>query len=70
MKVSLLLSTPDEREMLLGREFRDINVLSMEFPSAGIVTKVVLEGRVVKLVGDPVSCLKTYLGGRPQGTPN
>ncbi len=62
--------TADEREQLLGREFRDIPVLSVTHTGSYMVTEVLIEGRPVKLIGDPQKCLTTYLGGVPHATPN
>ena len=60
-------ATPDDREATLGREFREIEVLRSDCCE---FTVIVLEGRQIALLGDPVECLKTYLGGLPSGLPN
>jgi hypothetical protein len=60
-------ATPDEKERLLGREFRNIEVLDMEIEAGNISVRIVLEGRVLVLLGDPQEALRTHLGGDPDG---
>jgi hypothetical protein len=56
-------ATSDEKEQLLGREFREISVLSVSFAGPATKTKILLNGEVLVLVGDPVTALLTYLAG-------
>lgn len=60
--------TPDEREVLFGRQFREIHILSFGSTASGaLLTCVVLAGKPVHLVGDPAQSLQTILGGREPG---
>lgn len=60
--------TPDEREALFGREFREIHILSFGSTASGaLLTCVVIAGKPVHLIGDPEKSLSTYLGGRSLG---
>lgn len=55
----------DDKESLLGREFRNLTVRSFKVSNGVMFTVVILEGREVTLVGDPCEALKVYLGGQP-----
>ncbi len=59
-------TTPDEREQILGREFRELRVLGFK-PSPPMHTIVILDGVRTTLVGDPQQALRTYLGGKQEG---
>lgn len=60
--------TPDEREALFGREFREIPVLSFGMSAAGVMlTCAVIDGQPLHLVGDPrVALLVMLSADRPQ----
>lgn len=58
-------TTPDEREALLGREFRNVLVLEAGAGADGsLLTRVLFDGQAVTLVGNPSDALRTYLAGR------
>lgn len=63
---SFYAATAQDKEAALGREFRDVQVLSVDFGSA-MRTTVILDGNRVVLVGDPREALRTYLGGKHAG---
>lgn len=54
-------ATPDEKENLFGREFRELHILSVEFTSTSTVMTILLEAQKVTLVGDPQEALRTYM---------
>ena len=60
--------TPDEREALFGREFREIQVLSFGVTAASVLlTCAVIGGQPLHLVGDPRAALLVLLSAdRPQ----
>lgn len=57
--------TPDEREAVFGREFREVQVLSFRaLPGGALLTTVVIAGQMVHLVGDPCVALNTLMSGQ------
>jgi hypothetical protein len=60
-------STPDEREQLLGSEFRNIHVIDACTEGQHWVTKILWQGEVLVLVGGPVEGLRVHLAGRQSG---
>lgn len=63
-KIDFTKATADEKEQLIGREFRNIHVISQWFSSGVCFTEIVFNGERATLVGDPVGCFKTLLGRR------
>lgn len=61
-KVSFVGASGDERAQLLGEEFRHVEVLDFEV-GAVMVTRILIAGAIVTLIGDPREALRTYLGG-------
>ena len=63
--VSFVGASADERAALLGEEFRHIEVLDFQVSKGRptVVTRVLIGGGVLTLVGDPREALQTYLGG-------
>lgn len=66
-KVSFVGASEEERATLLGEEFRHIEVLDFEVAEV-IVTRILIAGTVVTLIGDPREALRTYLGGTEEQT--
>ena len=56
--------TEQEREMSLGRMFREIYVIKSDGFSK---TLCIIEGNPIMLIGFPEDALKAYLGGRTNG---
>lgn len=67
-KVSFVDASADEKELLLGPEFRNIEVLDFDNSEGVMCTRIIIEGRPVTLAGDPQEALKTYLGGQADMT--
>lgn len=63
MSIDCTKMTPDEKEQLFGRAFREIQIISFESFEGEMSLTVVLDGNKVNLIGDPEECLKTYTGG-------
>jgi hypothetical protein len=63
-KTSLVGATGDDKVMTLGDEFRHIEVLDVDFADGVMVTRIILGGQCITLIGDPQDALKTYLGGQ------
>lgn len=63
MSIDCTKMTPDEKEELFCRSFREIPIISFESIDGAMSLTVVLDGMEVALVGDPEECLKTYTGG-------
>lgn len=63
-KLDFTKATADEREQLVGREFRNIHVISQWFSDGLCHTEIIFNGERLTLIGDPVGCLKTHLGGQ------
>lgn len=63
-KVSLVGATGEDKAVALGDEFRNIEVIEVDFNDGVMLTKIILDGRCVTLVGDPRDALKTHLGGQ------
>jgi hypothetical protein len=63
-KVSLIEASGDEKVLLLGAEFRNINVLDFEVDGGVIFTRIIFDGQAITLIGDPQEALKTHFGGR------
>jgi len=57
-------ATRQDKIDLLGPEFAAIHVIDADFSGSVIVVRVILEGQVVSLVGDPQQALATYLAGQ------
>lgn len=53
-------STEQEREILLGREFRNICVIKSDGHSE---THIVMNGESFCLLGSPVDCLMVFMAG-------
>jgi len=64
-KVSFVGASADERAALLGEEFRHIEVLDFQVSKGRptCITRVLVAGAVLTLVGDPQEALRTYLAG-------
>ena len=62
-KIDFTKATADEKEQLLGREFRNIHVISQWFHDGVCRTEILFNGDHLILIGDPTACLKTTLGG-------
>jgi hypothetical protein len=62
-KVSFAGISADEKVQLLGDEFRNIAVLDFESTEGVMCTRIIFDGQVIMLIGDPQEALKTYLGG-------
>lgn len=60
--IDMTNATADDREQVLGAEFRQITVLRASF-SEPMVTIAILDGNKVALVGDPQQALAVFLGG-------
>lgn len=63
-KVSLIGATGEDKVLVLGEEFRNIEVLDVDFNDGMMFTRIILDGQCITLVGDPRNALKTYLGGQ------
>jgi hypothetical protein len=62
-KVSFVGASADEKDMLLGPEFRSIDVIDFEVVEGGaIFTRVILQSRVITLTGEPRKALRNWLG--------
>jgi hypothetical protein len=62
-KVSFVGISADEKVQLLGDEFRNIEVLDFESAEGVMCTRIIFDGQVITLIGDPQVALKTCLGG-------
>lgn len=60
--IDMRKATPDEKESVLGREFRELDVWGFD-PVPPIKTVVLIEGKRTVLVGDPQAALRVYLAG-------
>lgn len=69
-KVSLVGATGDDKAVVLGDEFRNIEVLDVDFNEGVMFTKIFLGGEIITLIGDPREALKTYLGGQADQSPH
>ena len=58
-------ASEDDKENLLGREFRNICVLKSDCHSE---THIVLNGHVLRFFGNPIECLKVYLAGNVENS--
>lgn len=65
--ISLKDASRQDKVQLLGEAFAAIEVLDADFSGAQPVVRVLLEGKLVTLVGDPQDALTTYLGGGFKG---
>ena len=63
-KTSLVGASEDDKAMTLGDEFRNIEVLDVDFTDGVMVTRIILGGKCITLIGDPRDALKTHLGGQ------
>lgn len=66
MSIDCTKMTPDEKEQLFGRAFREIPIISFESIDGEMSLIVILDGREVNLIGDPEECLRVYTGGTQQ----
>jgi hypothetical protein len=62
--VSFVGASGEEKALLLGSEFRNLEVIGFGVEDGLIRTRVVIAGAVVTLIGDPQQALLTYLGGQ------
>lgn len=67
-KISFATASADEKEQLLGPEFRNIHVLDFKSKDGVMVTRILLGGKDLTLIGDPQEALKTHLGGQSDDT--
>lgn len=69
--IDLSKATPDEKELVLGRAFRELHVQTFTIENRGpgqpahCVTKLVIDAEPVTLIGEPDGCLRVYLEGHP-----
>ncbi|WP_059412634.1 hypothetical protein [Cupriavidus basilensis] len=49
------------REMLLGPEFRNIEVIDFDCPHGIVIVRIIINLKVVVLYGDPQEALLNYL---------
>lgn len=63
-KISLVEATADDKALVLGDEFRNIEVSEVDFSDGLMSTKIILNSKCITLIGDPRDALKTYLGGQ------
>jgi len=63
-KISLVEAMADDKALVLGDEFRNIEVLEVDFSDGLMSTKIILNSQCITLIGDPRDALKTYLGGQ------
>lgn len=63
--VSFVGTDPVTREMLLGPEFRNIEVIDFDCPHGVIITRIIINSRVVTLYGDPQESLLNYTRTTP-----
>lgn len=61
--IDFCLATPDDREQVLGRAFRNIYVFAFGMQGEHWRTDCLLEGRPVTLIGEPEQSLRTFLAG-------
>jgi hypothetical protein len=61
--IDMTHASPDDRELLLGRDFRNISVARAAFAPQQL-TEIVLGGEAMTLAGDPTLALMTFLAGR------
>ena len=54
---------PDDIELTFGRDFRNIDVLTVEVTEGVMITRVVLMSQIFALVGDPVENLRRITEG-------
>lgn len=66
MSIDCTKMTPDEKEMIFGRSFREIHIVFFECIDGQMYLDIVLEGGGLTLIGDPEECLKVYVGGTQQ----
>lgn len=65
IQMDLTTATPDDKAACFGEAFRHVQMGSLWTTPAGeVLTRVVLDGRPVTLVGDPETALAVY---RAQG---
>jgi hypothetical protein len=64
MYIDMTAATADDKEGLLGREFREIDVRGLTCGEGALRLDARIEGQAVTLVGDPQKALAVYLGGR------
>jgi hypothetical protein len=63
-KTSFVGVASDIKAELLGPEFRNIDVLDFEVADGVCLTRIVLDGKAITLVGNPQEALTTFLDGR------
>jgi hypothetical protein len=68
MMIDFTKATPDELELVLGREFRSALVLEAGADESGQwMTRLMIDGQAVTLIGNPSDALRTYLAGQEPG---
>jgi hypothetical protein len=68
MMINFTKATPDELELVLGREFRSALVLEAGADESGQwMTRLMIDGQAVTLIGNPSDALRTYLAGQEPG---
>lgn len=60
-------ATPEDKAATLGEGFRHLHVLSVDVTARPWVTRVIIAGQDVTLIGFPDEALQTYLGGTAPG---
>lgn len=63
-KVSLIGAAGEDKALVLGDEFKNIEVLDVDFNDGVMFTRIILNDQCITLVGDPRDALKTHLGGQ------
>jgi len=68
-RISFVGMPASERELTLGREFRNIEVLTFEVDRHGVMTtRAILQNQIFALVGNPTQALAQFTeactGGR------
>lgn len=60
-RISFAGMPASERELTLGREFRNIEVLTFEVNEQGVMTtRAILQSQVFALVGNPTQALSQF----------
>lgn len=63
--VSFVGADSETRELLLGPEFRNIEVIDFDSPHGIVITRIIINSKVVALYGNPQEALLNYLRTAP-----